>query len=48
MKIVNDSQAENFTAHTVDCKVCGDSIKLEGEGDYNLTKWEEHKNTCKP
>ncbi|EIN09497.1 hypothetical protein PUNSTDRAFT_143044 [Punctularia strigosozonata HHB-11173 SS5] len=48
LKLVNDSQAKHFTTCSVDCNVCGDRVTLEGEGDYKLTKWEEHKGSCKP
>lgn len=46
LKLVNDAQAKTFEPKSVECAVCGTSVKLEGEGDYNLTRWEEHKAEC--
>ncbi|KAL0953870.1 hypothetical protein HGRIS_005044 [Hohenbuehelia grisea] len=43
LQIVNDSQAKSFTPRSVECKLCGHTVKLAGEGDYNLTSWLEHK-----
>jgi hypothetical protein len=28
------------------CKHCDATIALDGEGDYNVTKWDEHKTNC--
>jgi len=44
--LVNDSQAASFDSRSVGCALCGVNIVLEGEGDFNLTKWNEHKSTC--
>jgi len=44
LKIVNDAQAKSFTARSVECASCGTITGLEG--DYVLTKWEEHKSRC--
>lgn len=46
LQLVNDSQAKSFTSQSVECATCNDAIVLEGEGDYNLTKWDEHKSSC--
>jgi len=44
--LVNDSQAKCFSAKDVECAFCGLHVELEGEGDYKLTKWDEHKSSC--
>lgn len=46
LRIVNDSQAKSFDARNVECALCGVCVVLEGEGDYNLTTWDEHKSCC--
>jgi hypothetical protein len=46
LRIVNDSQAKAFTARSVECAACESSIQLDGEGDYDLTKWDAHKTHC--
>src|SRR5579863_1176530 len=46
LKLVNDASAKSFTATTAMCGHCDATITLDGEGDYNLTKWEEHKTNC--
>jgi hypothetical protein len=44
--LVNDPQARSFDARNIQCAHCSASVKLEGEGDYNLTQWDEHKLAC--
>jgi len=44
LRIVNDSQAKAFTARSVECAACETNILLDG--DYDLTKWEDHKMQC--
>ncbi|KAH9479408.1 hypothetical protein JR316_0007998 [Psilocybe cubensis] len=44
--IVNDKQVKSFTPHKIDCAFCGGTVPLEGEGDFNLTCWDEHKEKC--
>jgi len=44
--LVNDSQAGTFDSRNVGCALCGVNIVLEGEGDFNLTQWCEHKSSC--
>jgi hypothetical protein len=44
--LINDSQAASFDSRNVGCALCGVIIVLEGEGEFNLTKWNEHKSTC--
>jgi len=44
--LVNDSQAGTFDSRNVGCSLCGVNIVLEGEGDFSLTKWNEHKSSC--
>jgi len=46
LTLVNDASAKSFTATSVQCSYCDATIALDGEGDYNLTKWQEHKATC--
>ena len=46
LKLVNDASAKSFSGTTVECKHCDTTILLDGEGDYNLTKWQEHKAAC--
>jgi hypothetical protein len=44
--LVNDPQAASFDSRNVGCALCGLNIVLEGGGDFNLTKWNEHKSIC--
>jgi len=44
--LVNDSQAVSFDSRNVGCALCGAHIALEGEGDFDLTMWNEHKAGC--
>lgn len=46
LQLVNDSQARHYTPTSVECIACDDTIALEGEGDYNLAKWHDHKTRC--
>lgn len=46
LKLVNDASAKKFTTTSVVCKQCQATVTLEGEGAYNLTSWEKHKQTC--
>lgn len=46
LKLVNDASAKSFSGTSVDCKHCDKTIALDGEGDYNLIKWQEHKAAC--
>jgi hypothetical protein len=46
LKLVNDPQAMSCSAHSVECSSCHDYISLGREGDYDLTKWNEHKIHC--
>jgi len=46
LKLVNDASAKSFSATSVRCGHCDTTIALDGERDYNLTKWEEHKANC--
>ena len=48
MQLLNDSQAKSFTAEAVVCDVCKLPVVLQGDGDYNLVKWHEHKLACIP
>ncbi|KAI9454438.1 hypothetical protein F5148DRAFT_1288634 [Russula earlei] len=46
LKLVNDASAKSFTATSVQCAHCDTTVMLHGDGDYNLTKWEEHSEEC--
>lgn len=46
LQLVNDPQAKLFDVKQVECSACGVNVTLEGHGDYNLTKWDEHKVNC--
>ncbi|EEB92413.1 hypothetical protein MPER_09082 [Moniliophthora perniciosa FA553] len=46
LRIVNDPRAKTFGPRHVECATCGKSIILEGEADYTLTCWENHKAEC--
>ncbi|KAF9466125.1 hypothetical protein BDZ94DRAFT_1252170 [Collybia nuda] len=46
LQIVNDPLAKSFGPSHVDCALCDKKIELSGEGTYNLTDWEAHKETC--
>jgi hypothetical protein len=46
LKLVNDACAKSFTTTSVQCKHCDATIALDGEGDYNIMKWDEHKTNC--
>jgi len=44
LKLLNDPQAKSSTPTSVKCALCSDTITLDGE--YILTKWDEHKLSC--
>lgn len=44
--VVNDPQAKSFDPHRIQCTFCSTNVALQGEGDYNLTNWNEHKAQC--
>ena len=46
LRLVNDASAKSFSATSVQCGHCDATIELDSEGDYNLSKWEEHKANC--
>ena len=46
LRLVNDAQAKTFDTRCVECSQCDRKIVLEGDGDYNITKWDEHKAEC--
>jgi hypothetical protein len=45
-QLANDPQVKSFTAAAVVCNVCSLPVVLQGDGDYSLLKWHEHKLTC--
>lgn len=48
MQLVNDPQIKSFTTEAVVCSVCSFPVVLQGDGDYSLVKWHEHKLNCSP
>ncbi|KII87343.1 hypothetical protein PLICRDRAFT_125383 [Plicaturopsis crispa FD-325 SS-3] len=42
--LANDSRVQAFSAQLVKCKVCKQDVPQDG--DYDLTKWREHKAAC--
>jgi len=44
--VVNDPQVKSFDARRIECTFCSANVALQGEGDYNLTNWDEHKTQC--
>jgi len=44
--VVNDPQAKSFDARRIECALCGMNVVLSGEGDFNLTSWDQHKMQC--
>lgn len=48
LQLLNDPQVKSFTAEAVVCDACKLPVVLQGDGDYNLVKWHEHKLTCVP
>lgn len=48
LQLADDSQVKSFTADAVVCDVCNLPVVLQGDGDYNLAKWHDHKLACIP
>ncbi|KAF8141505.1 hypothetical protein EV363DRAFT_1308297 [Boletus edulis] len=46
--LLNDPQVKRFSTRQVHCRSCKTVVALEGEVDYDLTRWTEHKVTCIP
>lgn len=46
--LLNDPQVRTFSKTHVQCGCCKTEVALEGEVDYDLTKWAAHKETCIP
>lgn len=46
--LLNDPQVKVFAPGHVQCGSCKTVVILEGEVDYELTKWTEHKEKCIP
>ena len=44
--VVNDPQVKSFDTRRIQCTFCSANVALQGEGDYNLTNWDEHKAQC--
>jgi len=48
IQLANDPQVKSFTTEAVVCNVCSLPVVLQGDGDYSLIKWLEHKLSCLP
>jgi len=48
MQLANDPQVKSFTTAAVVCGVCNLPVVLQGDGDYSLVEWHEHKLNCMP
>lgn len=46
--LLNDPQVRACSPAHVKCGTCKSVVALEGEVDYDLTKWTEHKEKCIP
>lgn len=46
--LLNDPQVKTITSKSVCCACCKGTVILEGDLDYDHTKWNEHKRTCIP
>jgi len=46
LQLVNDSQVKSFTPREVVCSFCDTTITSNGDGDYNIINWDNHKTTC--
>lgn len=46
MQLANDPQVKSFTPEAVVCNVCSLPVVLQGDGDYSLVSWHEHKLSC--
>lgn len=46
LELVNDKLAKSSTPRSVECAQCGTVVPLEGEEEYDLRKWQEHKVWC--
>lgn len=46
--LLNDPQVKAFSTANVHCGTCKTIVSLEGEVDYDLSKWIEHKQKCIP
>ncbi|KAI5995553.1 hypothetical protein EDD15DRAFT_2254836 [Pisolithus albus] len=46
--LLNDPQVKSITSKSVCCACCKGTVRLEGDLDYDHTKWNEHKRTCIP
>ena len=46
--LLNDPQVKAFSPSEVQCCSCKTAVALEGEVDFDLTRWIEHKEKCIP
>lgn len=46
LRVVNDTQVKSFSARWIECGFCGITVQLVGDGEFNLTSWDEHKSDC--
>lgn len=47
-QLADDPQVKSFTTEAVVCNACNLPVVLQGDGDYNLVSWQEHKLSCIP
>ncbi|KIJ57773.1 hypothetical protein HYDPIDRAFT_34803 [Hydnomerulius pinastri MD-312] len=46
--LLNDPQARWSAPRSVQCAFCKSTVEMDGAVDYDLTKWNEHKEKCTP
>ncbi|KAF9224029.1 hypothetical protein BS17DRAFT_780368 [Gyrodon lividus] len=46
--LLNDPQVKSCSPQSIHCGFCKSTVALEGAMDYDLTKWNEHKEKCVP
>jgi hypothetical protein len=44
--LLNDPQVKSCSPQSIHCRVCKSTVALDGAVDYDLTKWNEHKEKC--
>ena len=47
LQLINDPQVKSFTPEAVVCDLCSLPVVLQGDADYSLAKWHEHKLGCR-
>ncbi|KIK98231.1 hypothetical protein PAXRUDRAFT_134646, partial [Paxillus rubicundulus Ve08.2h10] len=44
--LLNDPQVKSCSPQSIHCRVCKSTVALDGALDYDLTRWNEHKEKC--